>query len=173
MCDSSTMIEAALRLGLEELLESERFEQYQREVATNTYSFDRVFARGLRLESQFEMLMEILDEGSWGSTSGGGLCLQPQAGGDHRHPLRRGPAPPRKRGVPLPALCPLPEGEGPQPARVVSAGESTSTWPWPRCCGGRLHRRLRHGAAVQRCGEPAERAAQPASPQGLPGQVYL
>ena len=57
------MIEAALRLGLEELLESERFEQYQREVATNTYSFDRVFARGLRLESQFEMLMEILDEG--------------------------------------------------------------------------------------------------------------
>lgn len=63
VCDSSTMIEAALRLGLEELLESERFEQYQREVATNTYSFDRVFARGLRLESQFEMLMEILDEG--------------------------------------------------------------------------------------------------------------
>lgn len=50
VCDSSTMIEAALRLGLEELLESERFEQYQREVATNTYSFDRVFARGLRLE---------------------------------------------------------------------------------------------------------------------------
>lgn len=33
------MIEAALRLGLEELLESERFEKYQREVATNTYSF--------------------------------------------------------------------------------------------------------------------------------------
>lgn len=30
VCDSSTMIEAALRLGLEELLESERFEQYQR-----------------------------------------------------------------------------------------------------------------------------------------------
>ena len=36
VCDSSTMIEAALRLGLEELLESERFEKYQREVATNT-----------------------------------------------------------------------------------------------------------------------------------------
>ncbi|MFQ9915723.1 MAG: hypothetical protein ACLRWQ_04380 [Flavonifractor plautii] len=64
VCDSSTMIEAALRLGLEELLEKRSgFEQYQREVATNTYSFDRVFARGLRLESQFEMLMEILDEG--------------------------------------------------------------------------------------------------------------
>ena len=63
VCDSSTMIEAALRLGYEDLLESEAFEKYQREVATNTYSFDQVFARRLRLESQFEMLMEILDEG--------------------------------------------------------------------------------------------------------------
>ena len=57
------MIEAALRLGFEELLETPEFEQYQRDVAANTYSFDRVFARGLRLESQFEILMEILDEG--------------------------------------------------------------------------------------------------------------
>lgn len=63
VCTSSTMIEAALRLGFDELLESEAFKRYQQEVATNTYSFDRVFARGLRLESQFEMLMEILDEG--------------------------------------------------------------------------------------------------------------
>ena len=63
VCDSSTMIEAALRLGFEELLETPEFEQYQRDVAANTYSFDRVFARGLRLESQFEILMEILDEG--------------------------------------------------------------------------------------------------------------
>ena len=63
VCTSSTMIEAALRLGYDELLESPTFRQYQTSVATNTYSFDRVFSRGLRLESQFDMLMEILDEG--------------------------------------------------------------------------------------------------------------
>ncbi|OUN22092.1 AAA family ATPase [Flavonifractor sp. An82] len=63
VCTSSTMIEAALRLGFEDLLESEAFKQYQESVATNTYSFDRIFSRGLRLESQFDMLMEILDEG--------------------------------------------------------------------------------------------------------------
>lgn len=151
---------------------SERFEQYQREVATNTYSFDRVFARGLRLESQFEMLMEILDEGSWGSTSGGGLCLQPQAGGDHRHPLRRGPAPPAGAVYPfLPFARCLKEKAPARPGgerrgvninvavAPVLRGTPASA-PSPRCSGST-------------CGEPAERAAQPASPQGLPGQVYL
>ncbi len=62
-CSSATMIEAALRLGYDDLLESEAFGRYQQDVATNTYSFDRVFARGLRLESQFQILMDILDEG--------------------------------------------------------------------------------------------------------------
>ncbi|MFQ9598075.1 MAG: hypothetical protein ACLRZ3_00185 [Flavonifractor plautii] len=134
VCDSSTMIEAALRLGLEELLESERFEQYQREVATNTYSFDRVFARGLRLESQFEMLMEILDEGIVGSTSGEVFACNRKLEGSPASPAA-GSAPPRRRGVSLPALARCLK-ERPQPARVVSAGESTSAWPWPRCCGG-------------------------------------
>ena len=106
VCDSSTMIEAALRLGLEELLESERFEQYQREVATNTYSFDRVFARGLRLESQFEMLMEILDEGIVGVNERG-RSLPATAS------WRRSPASPAARLCTAPPArcipsCPLP-----------------------------------------------------------------
>lgn len=60
---SETMIEAALKLGLEELLETPRFQQYFANVVTSTYNFDMMFARSRRLESQFDILMEILDEG--------------------------------------------------------------------------------------------------------------
>ncbi len=63
VCTSATMTEAALRLGLEDLLESPRFHRYQEEVAANTYSFDRVFNRSRQLESQFDILIDILDEG--------------------------------------------------------------------------------------------------------------
>ena len=63
VCTSATMTEAALKLGLEDLMETPRFQHYQEIVATNTYSFDRLFNRSRRLESQFDILMEILDEG--------------------------------------------------------------------------------------------------------------
>ena len=123
VCDSSTMIEAALRLGLEELLESERFEQYQREVATNTYSFDRVFARGLRLESQFEMLMEILDEGIVGVNERGEVfaCnrkLEEITGIPCGEALHR----PAGAVYPFLPFARCLKEKAPQPARVVSAG---------------------------------------------------
>ena len=60
---SETMIEAALKLGLEELLETPKFQAYFSSVVTSTYNFDMMFARSRRLESQFDILMEILDEG--------------------------------------------------------------------------------------------------------------
>lgn len=60
---SETMIETALKLGLEELLETPRFLEYFSNVVTSTYNFDMMFARSRRLESQFDILMEILDEG--------------------------------------------------------------------------------------------------------------
>ena len=60
---SETMIEAALKLGLEELLETPSFQEYFGSVVTSTYNFDMMFARSRRLESQFDILMEILDEG--------------------------------------------------------------------------------------------------------------
>ena len=63
VCTSGMMIEIALRLGLEDLLESERFQTYARDIATNNYSFDQMFARSIRLESQFHILMEVLEEG--------------------------------------------------------------------------------------------------------------
>ena len=71
VCDSSTMIEAALRLGLEELLESERFEQYQREWPPIPTALTGCSPGACGWRASLEMLMEILDEGIVGSTSGG------------------------------------------------------------------------------------------------------
>ena len=71
VCTASTMTEAALRLGMDELLESPQFRAYQAAVAANTYSYDQMFNRSRRLESQFELLMEILDEGLVGITETG------------------------------------------------------------------------------------------------------
>lgn len=62
-CSADTMIEAAVRLGLEEILEEDAFKQYQEAVCTNTYCFDRMMARSHRLETQFDILMEALDQG--------------------------------------------------------------------------------------------------------------
>ena len=63
VCTSGMMIEIALRLGLESVLEGEAFQEYARSVATSNYSFDRMFARSIRLESQFHILMESLEDG--------------------------------------------------------------------------------------------------------------
>ena len=57
------LIEIALRLGLEHLLETPAFQEYARAIATSNYSFDRMFARSVRLESQFHILMESLEDG--------------------------------------------------------------------------------------------------------------
>ncbi len=62
-CTSGMMIEIALRLELEFLLETKPFQEYFRSIATNNYSFDQMFAKSIRLESQFHILMEILEEG--------------------------------------------------------------------------------------------------------------
>ncbi len=62
-CTSGMMIEIALRLGLEHLLETEKFRAYFQSIAANNYSFDQMFARSIRLESQFHILMEILEDG--------------------------------------------------------------------------------------------------------------
>ena len=122
VCDSSTMIEAALRLGYEDLLETREFEEYQQAVAANTYSFDRVFARGLRLESQFEILMEILDEGIVGVNERGEVFAS-------NHKLEEITGIPGARALQRPAAEVYPfvpfarclAERAPQPAQVVSA----------------------------------------------------
>ena len=62
-CTSGMMIEIALRLELEYLLETPAFQEYFRSIATSNYSFDQMFAKSVRLESQFHILMEFLEEG--------------------------------------------------------------------------------------------------------------
>lgn len=62
-CTSGMMIEIALRMELEYLLETAPFQEYFRSIATSNYSFDQMFAKSIRLESQFHILMEILEEG--------------------------------------------------------------------------------------------------------------
>ncbi|WP_309137235.1 sigma 54-interacting transcriptional regulator [Clostridium sp. CM027] len=61
--DSTTMVEIALRLKFDYLLEREKFKEYFRSLAVNNYSFNQLFGRSLQMESQFEILMEIMDEG--------------------------------------------------------------------------------------------------------------
>ena len=63
VCTSGMMIEIALRLGLESLLEGPAFQEYARSVATSNYSFDQMFARSVRLESLFHILLESLADG--------------------------------------------------------------------------------------------------------------
>ena len=62
-CSADTMIEAAIRLGLDELLEEPVFRQYRDSVCTNTWYFDQMMDRSRRLESQFDILMDVLDQG--------------------------------------------------------------------------------------------------------------
>ena len=62
-CTPGSIIEIALKLNLESLLETKPFVEYFRSMASSTYSFDRMFSRTKRLESQFDILMGILDVG--------------------------------------------------------------------------------------------------------------
>lgn len=61
--DSKTIVEMALRLKLEYLLERENFKEYFNTIASSNYSFNQIFDRSLNMESQFEILMEIIDAG--------------------------------------------------------------------------------------------------------------
>ena len=61
--DSNTIVEIALRLKLDYLLERDTFKEYFNSIASSNYSFNQLFGRSLNMESQFEILMEIIDAG--------------------------------------------------------------------------------------------------------------
>ncbi len=103
-CTPATMIEAALRLGLERILEEKRFQNYMKSMAACNYSFEQMFKRSRQLESRFDILIEILDEGMIGVNERGEVFAINQkareitgveAGTDWRagvslHPLSKG-----------------------------------------------------------------------------------
>ena len=62
-CTANTMIETALRLGLESVMEEKKFQNYIHSMASGNYSFEQMFQRSRNLESQLGLLLEILDEG--------------------------------------------------------------------------------------------------------------
>ena len=58
-CTAATMIEAAVRLEMEEILEEDAFKQYMRSMEAKNYSFEKMFHRSKRLESRFDILLEL------------------------------------------------------------------------------------------------------------------
>ncbi|MBP1744560.1 MAG: hypothetical protein H6Q58_1538 [Firmicutes bacterium] len=69
--DISTMLEIALKLDLEFLLKEEKISGYSEKIATNSYSLERLAGKTNKLESQFDILLRILDEGIIGVNSDG------------------------------------------------------------------------------------------------------
>ena len=65
-CTPATVMEAAIHLGLERLLEGKHFQNYKKTMANINYSFEQMFVRSRRLESRLDILIEILDEGMIG-----------------------------------------------------------------------------------------------------------
>ena len=74
-CASSTMIEIAVRLGLENLMEGKRFQTYMKSMASENYSFEQMFLRSRKLESRFDLMVEILDEGMIGVNERGEIFV--------------------------------------------------------------------------------------------------
>lgn len=61
--DSSTIVEIALKLGLNYVLERREFREYFNSIMSNNYVFDQLFGRSLRLESRFEILTNLMEDG--------------------------------------------------------------------------------------------------------------
>lgn len=74
-CSYGMMVEIALRLGLEYLPETESFMDYAKVVASNHYSFDLMYAKSRRQESQMHILAESLDEGLIGVNETGDIFV--------------------------------------------------------------------------------------------------
>ena len=109
-CDSSTMIEAALRLGFEELLEDPAFVSYQREMATTPTASTGCSPGACGWRASSRCSWTSWTRGSWGSTRRERSL--PATASWRRSPASpaRGPSTARQRrstpSCPLPNACP-------------------------------------------------------------------
>lgn len=71
LLDTSTIIEIALKLKLEHLLQNNNFKNYFNSIATNSYSLEELTGKTNRLETQFDILLEVLDRGIIGINAQG------------------------------------------------------------------------------------------------------
>ncbi|MBZ9633779.1 sigma-54 interaction domain-containing protein [Clostridium sp. FP1] len=69
--DTSTIIEIVLKLNLEYLLKEDKFVKYSDRVASNSYSLEELAGKTNKLESQFDILLKVLDEGIIGVNANG------------------------------------------------------------------------------------------------------
>lgn len=71
--DTGTIVEIALKLNAESLLQQDVFQQYFASIIDNRYSFDALTGKNRRLETQFDMLLKVLEEGIIGVNSQGAV----------------------------------------------------------------------------------------------------
>ena len=137
VCTSGMMIEIALRLGLESLLEGPAFQEYARSVATSNYSFDQMFARSVRLESLFHILLESLEDGviGMGEVADPAECAKIASLGIGFLAAGIGRENGARRSFPI---SPSPRVSAPGkrcPPRSSRSTASTSAWRWFRSSG--------------------------------------
>lgn len=71
LLDTNTIVEIALKLKLENLLQGEAFKKYFSNIVSNSYSIEELTGKTTRLQSQFDILLNILDEGIVGVNAQG------------------------------------------------------------------------------------------------------
>jgi len=69
--DTSTIIEIVLKLKLEYLLKEDKFIKYSDMIASNSYSLEELTGKAHNLESRFDILLKVLDEGIIGINADG------------------------------------------------------------------------------------------------------
>lgn len=73
--DNETLVEIALKLKMYDLWEDKKWKRHFAEIASNSYNFDELFGRALRLESGFQSVIDIMDIGILGINELGNIFI--------------------------------------------------------------------------------------------------
>lgn len=73
--DSGTLVEIALKLKMYDMWDNRRWKAHLASIASNSYNFDELFGRALRLESSFQSLIDIMDIGILGINEQGAVFI--------------------------------------------------------------------------------------------------
>ena len=73
--DSATLVEIALKLKMYDMWDNRRWKAHLAAIASNSYNFDELFGRALRLESSFQSLIDIMDIGILGINEQGAIFI--------------------------------------------------------------------------------------------------